>query len=232
MSIPRVNIAFAGLTAAGKTTHARLLADHLGYEYVSATQIMLEILGIATQDTKRVWFHHMDEIEQARSGDRIDQELERRLLELALAKEGLVLDTWAMAWICPDPIIRIWIDSDRLSRHWKCFVSQGQPPKLALPGCATLIDRKDESTRDSFLRRHNFDLFADHAMFDAVLTNTHLISEPSPVATEEGIRLFAPVVQLVADHLLGRVPWSEVQATLQGADPRQARSVLHLKTAG
>ncbi len=41
------NIAFAGLTAAGKTTHARRLAADLGYRYVSATDILLEILALA-----------------------------------------------------------------------------------------------------------------------------------------------------------------------------------------
>jgi hypothetical protein len=40
------NIAFAGLTAAGKTTHARRLAADLGYSYVSATDILFEILGM------------------------------------------------------------------------------------------------------------------------------------------------------------------------------------------
>ena len=40
------NIAFAGLTAAGKTTHARRLAADLGYGYVSATDILFEILQV------------------------------------------------------------------------------------------------------------------------------------------------------------------------------------------
>lgn len=40
------NIAFAGLTAAGKTTHAQRLAADLGYDYVSATNILFEILRV------------------------------------------------------------------------------------------------------------------------------------------------------------------------------------------
>jgi hypothetical protein len=35
----RPNIAFAGLTAAGKTTHAKILAEQLGYEWISATTL-------------------------------------------------------------------------------------------------------------------------------------------------------------------------------------------------
>jgi len=40
------NVAFAGLTAAGKTTHAQLLAADLGYDYISATDISFEILPV------------------------------------------------------------------------------------------------------------------------------------------------------------------------------------------
>lgn len=40
------SIAFAGLTAAGKTTHAQRLAADLGYDYVSATNILFKILRV------------------------------------------------------------------------------------------------------------------------------------------------------------------------------------------
>jgi hypothetical protein len=50
----RPNIAFAGLTAAGRTTHARLLAEQLGYEVVSATTIILDILGVRA-NPEQIW---------------------------------------------------------------------------------------------------------------------------------------------------------------------------------
>ena len=45
------SIAFAGLTAAGKTTHAQRLAADLGYDYVSATDILFEILRVPRQSS-------------------------------------------------------------------------------------------------------------------------------------------------------------------------------------
>jgi XTP/dITP diphosphohydrolase len=75
------NIAFAGLTAAGKTTHARRLAAELGYDYVSATEILLGILGISGE-RDRVWFTQLDHINRARDGGSVDAELEQRLLGL------------------------------------------------------------------------------------------------------------------------------------------------------
>lgn len=59
------NIAFAGLTAAGKTTHARRLAADLGYSYVSATDILLEILRVPDPGA-HLWFTQLDAITAAR----------------------------------------------------------------------------------------------------------------------------------------------------------------------
>ena len=76
------NIALAGLTAAGKTTHARRLASDLGYEYVSATDILLEILHVP-DPVSDLWFTQLDAITAARDGGAVDAELEARLIDLA-----------------------------------------------------------------------------------------------------------------------------------------------------
>src|SRR3954452_3663938 len=116
------NVAFAGLTAAGKTTHARLLAEALGYDYVCATDIVLEILGMESS-SRGVWFERFDEIRSARAGDGVDAELDRRLEEMAATRRSTVFDTWALAWLSPSPLVRIWIESDLASRARKCLVS-------------------------------------------------------------------------------------------------------------
>ncbi|MBB5154933.1 cytidylate kinase family protein [Saccharopolyspora phatthalungensis] len=194
-------MAIAGLTAAGKTTHARLLADALGYRYVSATGILLELLGIES-DTGRAWFDHQERIRKARSAGDVDAELDRRLIQLATEEDGLVLDSWAIAWTCRVPMVRLWFESDALSRTWKCFVSQGESPEHDLDGCLRIIEDKDTSTRDLFLQHHGFDLFLDREIFDAILDNTHLIHRPTRRAADAGIAAFAPVVQAVVESLL------------------------------
>src|SRR5690348_11596732 len=93
---PRANIAVAGLTAAGKTTHAKLLADEIGYRYVSATEILMDVLGMERNVSRSVWFTQLDAIHALRSGDELDDELERRLINIASENDGLVLDTWAL----------------------------------------------------------------------------------------------------------------------------------------
>lgn len=163
----RPNIAFAGLTAAGKTTHAKILAQELGYQYISATVIMMEIMDI--ENTKEIWFTDYEQIKKAREGDGIDIELERRVRELADTTDGLVLDTWAMAYIYDGPLIRILVESDEPSRARKCFVSQGDNKIRDLNDCHDLVTQKDNDTREKSLRRLNFDLFKDMSKYDAVI---------------------------------------------------------------
>jgi cytidylate kinase len=196
----RMNVAFAGLTAAGKTTHAHRLADQLGYQYVSATGIMLGILGVDAPSAG-VWFEHSEQIRAARSGDWADEELDRRLEELARTREGTVFDSWALAWVSPSPMVRVWIESDLPSRVRKCFVSQHQT-SLTIDECARLVRDKDQEARAGFQRRFGFDLFTDRDRYDALLCNTHLIQRADAACAASGIETFAPVVLDVVTALM------------------------------
>jgi cytidylate kinase len=186
------NIAFAGLTATGKTTHARRLAADLGYDYVSATDILFEILGMTPG--KDPWFSQLDAITAAREGDAVDAELESRLTGLARTRDRTVFDSWALAWICPVPVVRIWIESDLPSRTRKCLVSLGRNPR-PLAECEAVLRVKDGHNGAMFRRRHDFDLFTDRHRYHAVLRNSHLIPSASQQQALRGIEAFAPVVR-------------------------------------
>lgn len=194
------NIAFAGLTAAGKTTHSQLLASELGYTYVSATDILLEILGVNIPGDE-VWFTRLQEINEARGDGAVDAELEQRLLELNRTRQATVFDTWALAWIGDDPLVRVWLESDPESRTRKCLVSQGQT-KLGLDECRDLIHEKDTFNRELFAHRHGFDLFTDRDRYDVVLCNSHLIPRATNAAAKEGIKAFAPIVHAAVASVL------------------------------
>jgi cytidylate kinase len=195
------NIAFAGLTAAGKTTHARRLAADLGCRYVSATDILLEILQVRDPGA-HLWFTQLDAITAAREGDAADDELEARLKDLARTNDRTVFDSWALAWISPSPVVRIWIESDLPSRTRKCLVSLGDEPR-PLAGCEALLHAKDDHNRAMFLRRHGFDLFRDRERYHAVLCNSHLIPAATGQESRRGIERFAPVVRDAALAVMG-----------------------------
>jgi cytidylate kinase len=188
----RPNIAFAGLTAAGKTTHARRLATELGYDFVSATDVVLDLLGIEAP-SEGVWFERFDEIRSARADDAVDVELDRRLEAMAADRQATVFDTWALAWLSPSPLLRVWIESDLPSRARKCLVSQRRT-RLSLTDCRDLAAAKDADTRAGFLRRHGFDLFIDRERYDLIVCNTHLIPSATAECADRGIEAFAPVL--------------------------------------
>ena len=199
----RKNVAFAGLTAAGKTTHAKLLAKSLGYEYVSATEILLRILGIE-KEAERIWFAESGPIWAAREGDAADEELERQLTSMASRSDGIVFDTWALAWIGEAPLLRIWIESDLESRARKCYVSQGEDKTLSVLECRDLVVSKDELTRASFLRRHHYDIAVDRSRYDVELNNSDLIPQATDQCAASGVARFAPVVHALATaHISG-----------------------------
>jgi CMP/dCMP kinase len=204
------NIAFAGLTAAGKTTHARRLAADLGYRYVSATDILLEILQVRDRGA-HLWFTQLDAITAAREGDAVDDELEARLTGLARSSDRTVFDSWALAWISPSPMVRIWIESDLPSRTRKCLVSLGDQPR-PLAECEALLRAKDDHNRAMFLRRHGFDLFTDRERYHAVLCNSHLIPAATGLESRRGIERFAPVVRGAALAATGSGSLEELRA--------------------
>jgi cytidylate kinase len=194
------NVAFAGLTAAGKTTHAQRLAQELGYDYVSATELLLKILGVdAASD--QIWFTGLREIQALRDTGVVDAELEARLIYMNQTRQRTVFDTWALAWIGDSPLVRIWIESDLESRVRKCIVSQ-RSEQLSPGECRVLIQEKDEFNRRLFRLRHGFDLFTDRRRYDAVLCNSHLIPAATASEAKCGIETFAPVVRAVATCLL------------------------------
>ncbi len=215
------NIAFAGLTAAGKTTHAKRLAAELSYDYVSATEILLEILDI-DDPSDQVWFTRLEEIQAARGDGAVDAELEERLVSMSRTRRRTVFDTWALAWIGDNPLVRIWIESDLESRIRKCVVSQ-RFKQLGPDECRRLIQDKDAFNRTLFHRRHDFDLFADRHRYDAVLCNSHLIPAATAAAANSGIEAFAPIVYAAATYVMNSDESSA--RALQQANPREVQRI-------
>jgi cytidylate kinase len=194
------SIAFAGLTAAGKTTHAQRLAADLGYDYVSATDILFEILRVRRD--AHPWFNQADAISAAREDGAVDAELESRLVDLARTSDRVVFDSWALAWICPVPVLRIWIESDLPSRTRKCMVSLGDEPRP---------------------HRHGYDLFTDRERYHAVLCNSHLIPSATRQESRRGIEEFATVVHDTALAVMSADAGG--MAELRARHPREIHSI-------
>ena len=84
----------------------------------------------------------------------MDVKLESRLVDLARTSDRVVFDSWALAWICPVPVLRVWIESDLPSRARKCQVSLGDAPR-PLAECEGVLRAKDGYNRAMFRNQNN-----------------------------------------------------------------------------
>ncbi len=144
----RPNIAITGLTAAGKTTHALLLSSALGYDFRSASEVLLGKVGFSPGNNDR-WIYDMTRIEEQRADGSADRFVDDRLAAWASQCEGTVFDSWFLPYLyrSEQPLVRVYLDSDLESRAMKCLVSQ-QPTDdpMTLNQCRQLIQHKDDTT--------------------------------------------------------------------------------------
>jgi hypothetical protein len=204
----------------GKSRRICLTAARSAGCYVSATDILFEILRVPRD--AHPWFNQADAISAARENGAVDAELESRLVDLARTSDRVVFDSWALAWICPVPVVRIWIESDLPSRSRKCLVSLGDKPR-PLAECEGVLRAKDDYNRAMFRHRHGFDLFTDRERYHAVLCNSHLIPAATRQESRHGIEKFAPVVHDTALAIMSADTGG--MAKLRARHPREIHSI-------
>jgi cytidylate kinase len=201
-----VNIIVSGLTAAGKTTHALLIAKWLGYDYVSASSLMLDRLRMEHDESNILWVTQFDEVERRRDQEAVDRDLNEHLKAELRHRDGTVFDSWSAAWLEPGPrCLRIYIESDGNSRARKARVSQ-EPhgPYLSISACRQLIEEKDKSTSARLRPLLGVDIRYDRSPFDLVLDNSAMIPEATVASARRGIRKFHDLLVRAIADLLGK----------------------------
>jgi cytidylate kinase len=154
-----------GLSAAGKTTHAKLLAQQLGMDYVSASDLMFYQIGYKDTGNQEAWLIHADHIRQARESGLADKAVNKQLLERAQDPAPAIFDSWTLPYMARDSeslreyVSFLRIDSDLSSRALKCLVSQGANTTRSIRDATELIRSKDKETRDLFQSLFGFDIF-------------------------------------------------------------------------
>lgn len=108
----KVVICLAGLTACGKSTAARRLAERFGLEYVSGGTALKELaLKQGYKVKKRGWWESAEGIrflKQRTLDPKFDKQIDAGLLELA-ARGNVVFDSWTMPWLSKIGF-KIWLE--------------------------------------------------------------------------------------------------------------------------
>ncbi|MEV0294710.1 hypothetical protein [Nocardia sp. NPDC050710] len=219
-----MNIAISGYTAAGKTTHARLLAKELGYEIVWASGILLERLGFDSTDESRLWFNRGAEIARRRELHKdVDIELDRYLAERVRDGVDQIFDARFLPWMSDSKCIRVWVESDLPSRARKCHASLGNESS-PVQQCAISIYQKDSVDIARIARVCDSVFGPDRTLFDVIIDNSSLTATSDRTAAADGIaRCHRYLSAAVASVIDGN---TTVLASLEDADPTEFHDVV------
>lgn len=180
-------ILLSGFTAAGKTTHAQLLARELGWAYIGMSEIMSSVIPPSLRGS-REWETSHDEYRASHAT--VDQKVDQLMSDRVRATSNLVVDAWLQPWLYTAPALRVWIDSDRRSRAMKCVVSFLREGKSPPEDPVELIDRKDQFSVKQFQANYGVAFGPDNRVFDLTVDNSRYISAPTIMASDVGIRSF------------------------------------------
>ena len=217
-------IVVSGYTAAGKTTHARLLSKTLDVPLYSASDLLRSVLkeleGVSGEWGER-WSPNID---AARLGNDVDKIVDHYMREAVRYCSGGVFDATYLPWIySPDDVVNLWIDSDKPSRVRKCVVSHLGAANLSLAEADAVVTAKDSFSRQMIRRRYGARFHAEEGRFDIVVSNSDLIARPTLECAAQGITAFAPLVLDCILYILGEGDAPD--------SPRAKRLVTRLPTS-
>jgi len=173
MAKRNVVICIAGMTACGKSTVARRLAEKYGLKYVSGGTALKELairMGYKAQG--RGWWETTEGqkfLEQRQRDSRFDKQVDTELLQWA-EQGNVVLDSWTMPWLFKNGF-KIWIEVSPQERAKRL----AHRDKISLREAEKAITEKDGKTKRIYERLYGFKLGEDFSPFNLVL-DTELLS--------------------------------------------------------
>jgi cytidylate kinase len=170
----KIVICLAGLTACGKSTAARRLAEKYGLKYVSGGIALKELaLKMGYHPRDKGWWETNEGtrfLKERLRDQRFDKKIDLQLLELA-DQGNVVLDSWTMPWLSKTSF-KIWLEvsprerAKRLSRRNDIPVEEAE----------RIIEVKEEKTKRIYEELYGFELGEDYSPFDLILNSESLTS--------------------------------------------------------
>lgn len=168
-------ICISGMTACGKSTVAKRLAEKYGLRYLSGGETLK---SIAEKEGFKVdgdgWWeteHGTRFLKERTLKPDFDKMADDMLLKAA-RKGNVLLDSWTMPWLFNGGF-KIWLEASREIRAKRLSVRDG----LSYDEALRILDEKDETTRRIYEKLYGFKLGSDLSPFDLVLDVENLTPE-------------------------------------------------------
>jgi cytidylate kinase len=174
-------ITISGPPGSGKSTNAARLADAFGFEHVSGGDTFREMA--ADRGLSAVELN-----EQAEDDDQIDRDLDRRLHEVAVERDDVVLESRLAGWLAGDHAdMRIWLDApldvrvERIvSREEKNFETAREETR-----------RREQSEAKRYAEYYDIDI-GDRSIYDLVLNTGRWAEDTVPTLLIDAVEAYDP----------------------------------------
>jgi cytidylate kinase len=179
------NIAITGLTAAGKTTHSRIIEKEFGHKYFSASSLLAEISGYKEEVFSGFWLttkgHEM-------ASKVIDSGIDEALKKKEEDSAFTIFDCRTLPWLSKKNVFSVWIESSLESRTYKALISHGPSETRTFDDLKKEISYKDNRDCDSFRQAFGFDILKDLEPLDVIIDISSFIKSPTIKSSWESIQ--------------------------------------------
>ena len=159
-------LTISGPAGSGKSTAAAALAEALDYDHVSGGDIFRDLAderGLSALELNK----------QAEEGDDIDRDLDRRLREMAAARDDLVLESRLAGWMAGEHAdFRVWLDAPLSVRAERIADREDKSVDLA----RTETRARSESEARRYLEYYDIDI-EELTIYDLAVNTARLSPE-------------------------------------------------------
>jgi cytidylate kinase len=165
-------ICVCGMTASGKSTVARRIAEGYGLRLFSGGDALKTLaIEMGYKPLDRGWWESEEGLRflrQRLKDPDFDKKVDQKLLERA-RKGNIVLDSWTMPWLFKGGY-KIWIDASKKVRARRLAKRDG----MVLGKAVKVLEEKEEATKAIYAKLYGFRLGEDFSPFDLIVDTDRL----------------------------------------------------------
>ena len=173
----------SGPPGSGKSTNAAAVAERFDLDHVSGGDIFRELAD--ERGYTPVEFNEL-----AEENEQIDRDLDRRLRDIAVERDNILIESRLAGWLAADHAdIKIWLDAPREIRAERIADREDKPVDVARQETS----RRENSEALRYKEYYNIDI-NDHTIYDITCNTARWGPEAMQNVLETAIDAYDPAV--------------------------------------